>query len=86
MNAGQRYSRDASIEFFTAEAGIVMDNISNTVSIWYDNNDHILRETNYTLKYMEQCWGISFSYKYRPDESQFSVLLNLKGVGSAGKL
>jgi len=86
LNAGQRYSRDASIEFFTAEAGIVMDNISNTVSIWYDNNDHILRETNYTLKYMEQCWGISFSYKYRPDESQFSVLLNLKGVGSAGKL
>ncbi|HZX48276.1 MAG TPA: LPS assembly protein LptD [Nitrospirota bacterium] len=96
LNAGQRYSRDSSIrsaageritlEFFTAEAGIVMDNISNSIGIWYDNNDHIMRETNYTFKYMGQCWGISLSYKYRPDEEQYSVLLNLKGLGSVGRI
>ncbi len=86
LNLGQRYSRDSSIEFFTAEAGVVIDKISNSVGIWYDNNDHIMRETNYTLKYLGQCWGITLSYKYRPDEEQYSVLLSLKGVGSVGRI
>ncbi len=86
LSFGQRYSGDSSIDFLTAEAGIVKDNVSNSISIWYDDDDHVMRETNYTLKYVEQCWGISFSYKFRPDEEQFSVLLNLKGVGSAGKI
>ena len=96
LNAGHRYSRDSSLknaageritlEFITAEAGIVMNNISNSVGIWYDNDDHIMRETNYTFKYMGQCWGISLSYKYRPDEEQYSVLLNLKGLGSVGRI
>lgn len=101
FNLGQRYSRDLSkssilppasglspsvIEFITAEAGIVMDSISNSIGIWYDNNDHVMRETNYTFKYTGQCWGISLSYKYRPDEEQYSVLLNLKGLGSVGRI
>ncbi|MCC6543017.1 MAG: LPS-assembly protein LptD [Nitrospirae bacterium] len=86
LNAGYRYSRDYSIDFITAEAGIVMDSISNSIALWYDNNDHVMRETNYTLKYIGQCWGVSFSYKYRPDEEQYSVLLNLKGVGSVGRI
>ena len=92
LNAGHRYSRDSSIEsskdieFITAEAGIVMGKISNSIGIWYDNDDHEMRETNYTFKYLGQCWGIALSYKYRPDEEQYSVLLNLKGVGSVGRL
>ncbi|MCC7201966.1 MAG: LPS-assembly protein LptD [Nitrospirae bacterium] len=86
INLGQRYSRETSIKFYTAEAGIVSDNITNSLKVWYDDADHVLRETNYTLRYMEQCWGISFSYNYRPEEKQFSVLLNLKGVGSAGRI
>src|SRR3972149_1723507 len=86
FNVGQRYSRKESIEFLTAEAGIEKNRINTSIGIWYDNKDHVMRETNYTIRYGEQCWGVSFSYKYRPDEQQFSVLLTLKGVGSVGKM
>jgi LPS-assembly protein len=86
FNVGQRYSRKGSIEFLTAEAGIEKKRINASIGIWYDNKDHVMRETNYTIRYGEQCWGVSFSYKYRPDEEQFSVLLTLKGVGSVGKM
>jgi len=86
FNVGQRYSRKESIEFLTAEAGIEKNRINTSIGIWYDNKDHVMRETHYTIRYGEQCWGVSFSYKYRPDEEQFSVLLTLKGVGSVGKM
>ncbi len=90
FNAGQRYSKGypaaPSIEFLTAEAGIEKNRINTSIGIWYDNKDHVMRETNYTIRYGEQCWGVTFSYKYRPDEKQFSVLLTLKGVGSVGKM
>ena len=86
FNVGQRYSRTGSIEFLTADAGIEKNRINTSIGIWYDNKDHVMRETNYSIRYGEQCWGVSFSYKYRPDEEQFSVLLTLKGVGSVGKM
>ena len=87
LTIGQRYStKTPSIEFLTASAGIRLHEIDTSVGLWYDNRDHRMRETNYTVKYGSQCWGVTFSYRYRPEEAQFSVLLTLRGVGSVGRI
>jgi len=44
----------------------------------------VLREADYALTYGLQCWGVTFTYRYKPEEEQFNLLLTLKGIGSVG--
>lgn len=82
---GQRYTREAPvIRFLTASAGIRLYQADVSMDFWYDHEDHIMREADYALKYGFQCWGVTFSYRYKPEEEQFNFLLTLKGLGSVG--
>lgn len=84
LTFGQRYSEDPSIRFLTASTGIRAYKADALMDFWYDNKDHVMREADYSLKYNFQCWGITLSYRYKPEEEQFNILLTLKGIGSVG--
>jgi len=86
LTVGHRYSRVDSINFLTASAGFGLSGVGVSVDLWYDNNDHQMRDSLYTIRYGSQCWGVTFSYRFSPDEEQVSILFNLKGVGSVGGL
>jgi lipopolysaccharide assembly outer membrane protein LptD (OstA) len=50
--------------------------------IW---RDMVLKETTqqeYRLHYASQCWGISIVYINKPGETQYTALLDLKGLGA----
>lgn len=85
IGIGHRYSKYPELIFLTATAGLRLNKVDTTIDIWYDDKDNLVRESNYSMKYTSQCWGVTFSYKYRPEEKQFSVLLTLRGVGSVGR-
>lgn len=85
LTIGERYTKYPLLKFLTASAGLKMKKIDTSVDIWYDDKDHQVRESNVAIMYSSQCWGITLSYKYRPEEEQFSILIALKGVGSVGK-
>ncbi|MBI5192728.1 MAG: LPS-assembly protein LptD [Nitrospirae bacterium] len=85
IGIGQRYSKYPKLKFLTAFAGLRLNKVDTTIDVWYDDKDNLVRESNYSMKYTSQCWGVTFSYKYRPEEKQFSVLLTLRGVGSVGR-
>jgi LPS-assembly protein len=82
LTLGQRYSEDPAIRFLTASTGIRVYKTDASMDFWYDDRDHILREADYSLKYNFQCWGVTLSYRFKPEEEQFNILLTLKGLGS----
>lgn len=85
LTLGQRYSKDNSLNFLTASAGVRLYGIDASADLWYDNEDHLMRESLYVVRYGSQCWGVTFAYRYRPEEEQVSMLFTLKGVGSVGR-
>jgi len=85
LTLGQRYSKEVpSIKFLTASTGIRLYKANVSMDFWYDDKDHVLREADYALTYGLQCWGVTFTYRYKPEEEQFNLLLTLKGIGSVG--
>lgn len=84
LTLGQRYSKDNPLNFLTASAGVRLYGMDASADLWYDNKDHLMRESLYTVRYGSQCWGVTFAYRYRPEEEQVSMLFTLKGVGSVG--
>lgn len=85
LTLGQRYTRETPvIKFLTASAGIRLYKADVSMDFWYDHEDHIMREADYILQYGFQCWGVTFTYRYKPEEEQFNILLTLKGLGSVG--
>lgn len=85
LTIGERYTKYPFLKFLTASAGLKLEPIDTALDIWYDDKYHQVRESNITIMYSAQCWGITLAYKYRPEEDQFSILFALKGVGSVGK-
>jgi LPS-assembly protein len=43
-------------------------------------------ESYYSLEYRHQCWGVTVSYRDRPDNREVMVSFSLGGIGSLGNL
>lgn len=81
FNAGQRYNRLNEITYYTAGLGLnFMKPFYIDSRIWYDAKEHETRDITVNLKYIGQCWGLSFGFTKRPDETAFSFLFELKGL------
>jgi LPS-assembly protein len=52
----------------------------------YSADRHGFLESYYSLEYRHQCWGVSVSYRDRPDNREVLLSFSLGGVGSLGKL
>lgn len=82
LTIGDRYDKSSSIKFLTASAGLKLDKVDNSVTLWYDDRSHVMQEADYSVKYSSQCWGVTFFYRYKPGEEQYYILLTLTGLGS----
>jgi LPS-assembly protein len=49
--------------------------------IWYDLNGNGVQGVRLKSIYTHQCWGISLSYNYTPEEYQIVFAFELKGLG-----
>ncbi len=81
FNAGQRYNRINEITYYTAGVGLnFMKPFYIDSRIWYDAKERETRDITVNLRYIGQCWGLSFGFTKRPDETAFSFLFELKGL------
>ncbi|MBI4714455.1 MAG: LPS assembly protein LptD, partial [Nitrospirae bacterium] len=85
LEVWERYTHAPALRFVTAGGGYRIRNLDARFEGWYDARDHVLREGKTSLDVPLQCWGVTFTYTYRPEERQFNVLFTLKGVGSVGR-
>jgi LPS-assembly protein len=52
---------------------------------WHDMKTAETTQQDYALQYASQCWGVSVMYSEKPGDYRFTVLFDLRGLGSKGK-
>jgi LPS-assembly protein len=62
--------------------GLIIGKWDMTGQWWRDIVQRQTTEEEYTLHYAAQCWGVKTTYTHKPGETQFMVMLDLKGIGS----
>jgi hypothetical protein len=70
-------------------------NLSAEVRVWYDAKGGGMRDSSFTMKYQQQCWGMAIivnrkppdEVNNKPSELKVLVTFDLLGLGSysAGK-
>jgi LPS-assembly protein len=76
-------NEEQRLNFLTAEAGgTINKNWQVSGKVWYDVHKSGFRETDASVIYSAQCWGITVKYINRPGERSLLATLNLKGIGN----
>ncbi|MEJ2695337.1 MAG: LPS assembly protein LptD [Candidatus Sulfobium sp.] len=81
ISVGQRYNRAEDILMYTA--GVLfkpVKAVQMTGSLWYDARGGGLRDMNFALRYMRQCWGIRLEADKKPGDFSMKVMLELAGL------
>jgi hypothetical protein len=76
-----QYLRDPRTQFLITGLGLKLDRWDLKGQMWRDVENRIITQREYKVHYASQCWGVGFSYMNKPGETQYLVLLDLKGLG-----
>jgi LPS-assembly protein len=83
VSVGQRYNRDESIMTYTANVAFTpFKSLRMTAQMWYDAKGQGLQDLKLSMKYLRQCWGVTFEAVKRPGDFTMRVLLELAGMNS----
>jgi LPS-assembly protein len=86
LGIGYHFARE-SLEYLEGRLGVglVKPFVFNyTTRYSFDRKDFL--ESIYALEYKHQCWGVTLSYRDRPDNREFMLTFTLAGVGALGPL
>jgi LPS-assembly protein len=93
---GERFNQPNKIMFYDIGVSYAHSkSLSAEVKVWYDAKGAGMRDSSFTMKYQQQCWGMKMLIDRKPQDkvnnkpSEFKVLVtfDLLGLGSysAGK-
>ncbi len=77
-----QYLRDPRTRFVVAGLGAKIDPWALHWQIWRDMEHRITTQQEYQVHYASQCWGLSLRYQVTPGERQYTMVLDLKGLGA----
>lgn len=77
-----RYLREPRTAFLVGGIGYTIGKWSLGGQIWQDLELRKTTQQEYKAQYASQCWGLGLSYISKPDEIQYLLLLDLKGLGA----
>jgi len=69
-------------EFLIGGTGFKIDKWNLSAHFWRDLENHRTTQEEYRAHYASQCWGLALSYITKPGETQYLVMLELKGLGA----
>jgi LPS-assembly protein len=81
LDMTHQYLRDPRTQFLTTGLGLKLDRWDLKGQVWRDVENRTITQREYKVHYASQCWGVGFSYMNKPGETQYLVLLDLKGLG-----
>jgi LPS-assembly protein len=76
-----QYLRDPRTQFLIVGLGFKAGKWDLKGQVWRDVQNQLITQQEYTVHYASQCWGLGLSYINRPGETQYLVMLDLKGLG-----
>lgn len=83
ISIDERYTKIPESLFFTTEGSVrVTKTLDLSGKIWYDATQSKFMEVDLKGTYSSQCWAITLIYIERPEETQFLMTIDLKGLGT----
>jgi LPS-assembly protein len=83
VSVGQRYNRAEKIMTYTANVAFrPFKSLRMAAQMWYDSKGQGLQDLTLSMKYVRQCWGVTFEAVKRPGDFTMRVLLELAGMNS----
>jgi LPS-assembly protein len=83
VSVGQRYNRAENIMTYTANVAFMpFKSLRLAAKMWYDSKGQGLQDLTLSMKYVRQCWGVTFEAVKRPGDFTMRVLLELAGMNS----
>ena len=88
---GERFNQPNKTMFYDIGVSYTHSkNLSAEVKLWYDSKGGGVRDSNFIMKYLQQCWGMTIMVNRKPPDevnnkpSELKVLVtfNLLGLGS----
>ncbi|MCX5717215.1 MAG: LPS assembly protein LptD [Nitrospirae bacterium] len=88
---GERFNQPNNLMSYDIGASYTHSkNLSAEVKVWYDAKGGGMRDSSFTMKYQQQCWGMTIivnrnppdEVNNKPSEFRFSVKFDLLGLGS----
>jgi len=76
-----QYLREPKTQFLIAGLGFKAGKWDLKGQIWQDVEHRLTTQREFTAHYASQCWGLGLSYINKPGETQYLVMLDLKGLG-----
>ena len=76
-----QYLRDPRTQFLITGLGLKLGRWDLKGQMWRDIQNGTITQKEYKVHYASQCWGVGFSYMNKPGETQYLVMLDLKGLG-----
>jgi LPS-assembly protein len=81
VDMSHQYLRDPRTQFLIVGLGFKIDRWDLKSQVWRDVENRTTTQRDFKVHYASQCWGVGFSYMNKPGETQYLVMLDLKGLG-----
>lgn len=82
FDLSHRYLRDPRTQFLIGGLGFKVAKWNISSQLWRDVENRITTQQEYKAHYAAQCWGMGLSYITKPGETQYLLVLDLKGLGA----
>lgn len=82
LDLTHRYLREPRTEFLIGGAWFKLGRWDLSGHWWLDMENRKTTQEEYRAHYLSQCWGLGISYIQKPAETQYLMMLELKGLGA----
>lgn len=82
FNLSRQYLHEPATRFLIAGAGAKLGNWDVDGQVWRDVKLNETMQQEYKTNYMSQCWALGLSFIKKPGETQYLLVLELKGLGA----
>jgi LPS-assembly protein len=77
---GQRYNRTENILTYTTHVKVTPHkSLEVEGGLWYDAKEEGLQNLHFIVRYLRQCWGMTYEFHKKPDDYSMTVKFALKG-------
>ncbi len=81
LNLTEQFLYDPATYYLIGGGALKLGKWDLSAEMWRDIENKKTTQEEYKAHYASQCWGIGFSHVVKPGETQWKVLVDLKGFG-----
>jgi LPS-assembly protein len=85
LNLTENYVHSSQSHYLIGGGTVKLGKWNLGAEWWRDIANERTTEEDYTIHYISQCWGVKIFVAQKPGDYRYTVMFDLKGLGSKGK-